>query len=338
MQKIRYVAIEYGQAGFEPHKAEDTFKNKYGDCKDKAILLITMLKEAGLSAWPVLISTNDYYNLEEDFPSVAFNHAIAAIPVGQDTIFMDGTAEVCAFGDIPSGDQKRKVLVFKEDGFQIMETPLFSPEHNLLRQALKVKINNDETISGEKSIFSLGRFDQGQRYWLLYTQPELIRQTLQETVQKISIGSKLINYKIENLDDLNTPVVLNYAFSGPEYLTPAGSLRIMPQLASLDISAVALEKRKYPIYFDVLDTYELVYEFEIPSNFRVKYLPQAAKEENGWQAISVEYAQKNNKIIFKQKIETRKNFIPEGEYQAFKNFYEVIAKKIKQRVVLEKTK
>jgi len=95
-QKIRYVAVEYGQAGYEPHKAEDIFRNKYGDCKDQAILLVTMLKEAGLTAWPVLIPTKECYNLDEDFPAVLFNHCIAALSLRNDVIFLDPTAETCS--------------------------------------------------------------------------------------------------------------------------------------------------------------------------------------------------------------------------------------------------
>ncbi|MDD5292620.1 MAG: DUF3857 domain-containing protein, partial [Candidatus Omnitrophica bacterium] len=56
---IRYVAVEYGQAGYEPHDAKDIFKNKYGDCKDQAILLVAMLRSQGIQAYPVLIGTYD---------------------------------------------------------------------------------------------------------------------------------------------------------------------------------------------------------------------------------------------------------------------------------------
>ena len=51
--KIRYVGVEYGEAGFEPHYATEIFKNKYGDCKDQSMLLISMLRYAGISAYPV---------------------------------------------------------------------------------------------------------------------------------------------------------------------------------------------------------------------------------------------------------------------------------------------
>ena len=62
---IRYVAIEYGDSGYEPHHAKEVFVNRYGDCKDQAILLITMLKEAGIEAYPVLIGTRGVFLYQE---------------------------------------------------------------------------------------------------------------------------------------------------------------------------------------------------------------------------------------------------------------------------------
>jgi len=333
---IRYVAVEYGQAGYEPHNAGDIFKNKYGDCKDQAILLVTMLKEAGFTAWPVLIPTKECYNLNEDFPSVLFDHCIAAVSVKDKVVFVDPTAETCSFGDLPSGDQNRRVLIFKESGYIIQNTPLYPAEHNLIKQYLKIKINSDETIAAEKSIFSYGMYDQGQRFWMLYTPPELIQESLKEGIQSISIGATLVNYNIKSLEDLNTPVILNYAFRGLEYFTVAGKTRIMPQLAGLDTSLVAKDKRKYPIEFSVLDIKETIFEIEIPGNLVIKYMPPSITEESPWLKFMVEYNQKNNKIYFIEKIELKKNIISQEDYPNFKTLFEGLAKKIKQRTILEK--
>jgi transglutaminase-like putative cysteine protease len=155
-QKIRYVAVEYGQAGYEPHFAADIFKNKYGDCKDQAILLVTLLKEAGFIARPVLIATKEYYNLNVDFPSLLFNHCIAAVCLKDKLIFLDPTAQTCSFGDLPPDDQGRKVLVFNEDKYEIQETPLYPPNHNLIKQQLKIKLNKDESIQAQKINFTFG--------------------------------------------------------------------------------------------------------------------------------------------------------------------------------------
>jgi hypothetical protein len=337
-QKIRYVAVEYGQAGYEPHSASDIFKNKYGDCKDQAILLVTMLKEAGIAAWPVLIPTKECYNLNKDFPAVLFNHCIACVLVKDKIIFLDPTASTCAFGDLPASDQARRVLIFKEDTYEIQDTPLHSASRNLIRQYIDIDINPDESISSQKIISSLGVYDQAQRYWLLYTQPQLIEETLKEKIQDISIGAKLITYNIKNLNDLNIPVELSYKFYGPEYFTSAGNLKIMPQLAGLDASLVAKEKRRYAIDFGILDTKETVFEIKIPRNFIIKYIPANLSESSPWLDFNVEYKNEGAKLYFKQKTQLKKTVISENEYAAFKSFFEAIAKKIKQRIILEKIK
>ena len=102
-QEIRYVAVEYGQSGHEPHKAETVFMNRYGDCKDQAILLVALLKAAGLKAYPVLIATQGVYDVTEDFPSINFNHAIACAETEGKLIFMDPTASTSALSELPDG-------------------------------------------------------------------------------------------------------------------------------------------------------------------------------------------------------------------------------------------
>ncbi|MBM3244476.1 MAG: DUF3857 domain-containing protein [Candidatus Omnitrophica bacterium] len=335
---IRYVAVEYGQAGYEPHSAADIFRNKYGDCKDQAVLLVAMLKEAGINAYPVLIPTRDAYNLDPGFPSMLFNHAIAAADIEGKLILMDPTAETCSFGDLPSADQERKVLLFKPENYQITESPLYPAGHNFVKHDLRIQIKPDETLTGEKTVYSLGVFDQAQRYWLLYTPPELIGEALRERIQEISIGAKLENYDFKNIGDLDKPVILSYQFWGPEYFTNAGDLRIMPQLATCDVALVAKEKRKYAIDFGFLDSKEIKFMVAIPPQFVIKYIPENLDEDSPWLKFHVEYSRQGNKLNFLQKTELKKRLIPEAEYDEFKSFFESLAKKIKQRVILEKVK
>lgn len=335
-QNIRYVAVEYGQAGYEPHSAADIFKNKYGDCKDQAILLVTMLKQAGFTAWPVLIPTRDQYDLIPDFPSLPFDHCIAAVLDGGEKVFLDPTAQTCAFGDLPAGDQERQVLLVKDDGYEIIATPLYQAGHNLIKEKMELRISRDESIKAKKDIYAYGMYDQGQRYWLLYTPPQLIGETLKEKIQGVSIGARLDNYEIKNLADLNSPVELSYAFSGPEYFTNAGSLRILPQLAELDVTLSAKEKRHYPLDLGILEGKERVFTIEIPDNFRVTYLPAEIKKENPWLKFHVEYSLQGKKLVFQQKQELKEKIISQTDYPHFKAKLEELAKEIKQRVILEK--
>jgi len=337
-KEIRYVAVEYGQAGYEPHKAEDIFKNKYGDCKDQAVLLVTMLKEAGLEGYLVLIPTRDCYNLNPAFPSIIFDHCIAAVKLEGKLVFLDPTAETCSYGDLPAGDQDRKVLIFSEQGHQIESTPIFEPQHNLLKQNVDIKLDIDEGILAKKEVKTYGVYDQGQRYWLLYTPPQLIEETLKEKIQDSAVGAKLINYHARNLNDLNTPVVLDYEFSGNDYMTAAGKLRILPQLANIDNSIVAKDSRTYPLDFGILDKKEMQYSIDIGKNFVVKYLPQNITQDSPWFKFDIEYKTLGKKVILSQRSELKKKNISQSEYPEFKKFFQGLAKKVKQRIVLEKVK
>jgi tetratricopeptide (TPR) repeat protein len=336
--QIRYVAVEYGRAGYEPHNAGDIFRNKYGDCKDQAVLLVTMLREAGLKAWPVLIPTQDTYNLNPDFPAVIFDHCIAAVELSSGLVFMDPTAETCSFGDLPTGDQARRVLIFRPEGYEISETPLFPPGHNLLVQELKISPQKQYGISALRKVTAGGVYGQGQRYWLQYTQPDMIKQSLTQRIQEIAVGAELEGYDISGLANLDIPVALSYSFRGGDYFIPAGDLRILPGMAYADTSLTARGKRIYDIEFDMLDRRESVQEIVLPAGWKIRYLPGSFSEESPWLRVDVEYSLKGNSLVFRQKTEIKRRRISAAEYENFREFSRRLALKTKERVVLEKEK
>ena len=335
-EDIRYVAVEYGQAGHEPHKAADIFFNKYGDCKDQAILLITMLGQIGLECYPVLIGTDDYLNLEEDFPSVNFNHCIAAVKLDQELIFLDPTCSTCSFGNLPAGDQQRKVLIFTDTGYEIKTTSVGPAQYNRLRQTLKIEINPDETIKAEREVLTFGLYDASQRFWLKYSSEEAISESLKQAIQGISPAARLKQYDIQNLDELNKNVILNYSFSGQEYWTKAGSLRIFPQLAILDTSVVAKQVRRYPLDLGLSTTKITELDVILPRRFKLKYLPDNFKKSNPWLEFSVEYHLKGSHLYFKQIIQIKRRYVLLSEYLKFKEFLEDISTQIRQRVVFQR--
>jgi len=337
-QKIRYVAVEYGQAGYEPHQAGDIFQNKYGDCKDQAILLVAMLREAGFEAWPVLIPTSDSFAMDGEFPAMLFNHCIAAVSLNGKLAFMDPTAETCSFGDLPAGDQDRTVLVIKENGFEIARTPLYPAGHNTVSQRLSLSIGPDEGVTGERAVSSKGIYDQTQRYWLLYTLPDTVKDTITSKIQEISIGARLEGYSVDNLNDLNKPLMLRYSFAGPEFMIPAGRLRILPSLASIDMSSVSKKARVYPILYPVLDSRNIETAIYLPPGYDARYVPGPIEEENQWMKFSARYDLEARTLLFRQSIELRARSVTQEEYPAYKAFMEQLGLRLKQRVVLERKK
>ena len=79
-RQIRYVAVEIGVGGYQPHLPADVYKNKYGDCKDKATLLISMLNKIGLRGYPALVGTRGDVEADPAAPTLAtFDHMIVAL-------------------------------------------------------------------------------------------------------------------------------------------------------------------------------------------------------------------------------------------------------------------
>ncbi len=79
VRKIRYVSITLDKHSMIPHRASETLRNLYGDCKDKATLLVTMLRSSGTNAYIALVNTN--HLIEKNIPTpLVFNHAVVAVP------------------------------------------------------------------------------------------------------------------------------------------------------------------------------------------------------------------------------------------------------------------
>ncbi len=130
-----YVGLAFGIGRYQPHPADDVLANEYGDCKDKHTLLATLLKAAGIEAWPVLIS--DSRDLDPATPSPAqFDHVITLVPLSGKFLWMDSTMEVAPVGVLASVLRDKKVLVIPNGKAPYLETTpanLPSPASSSLR-------------------------------------------------------------------------------------------------------------------------------------------------------------------------------------------------------------
>lgn len=110
-QDVRYTGVEYGEAAIVPRSPREVLERRYGDCKDKAALLIAMLRQAGVSAHFALLSTGPGQDVVADLPGMGeFDHAIVYAP-GTPSYWIDATAEDWRLGDLPSAVQGRLALV-----------------------------------------------------------------------------------------------------------------------------------------------------------------------------------------------------------------------------------
>jgi hypothetical protein len=167
-QKIRYLGItaESYRPGFEPHDVSLTFTRKYGVCRDKAALLVCMLRIAGFRAAPVLISMGN--KLDKEIVVPYFNHAIAAVLDGEGNplYFLDPTSETSK-QLLPDYDRNSSYLIADKRGCSLGTTPSNVPEKNLIAIRIKDKLNKDGSIEGFICVRASGFIDTVFRSVLL---------------------------------------------------------------------------------------------------------------------------------------------------------------------------
>jgi hypothetical protein len=90
--EVRYLGIEMGRNSHEPHQPWETLESRWGDCKDKTLLLVALLRELGLEAYPALVNTRLAHRLAEKLPSpFLFDHVIAQVIDRGRVQWVDGT-------------------------------------------------------------------------------------------------------------------------------------------------------------------------------------------------------------------------------------------------------
>jgi Domain of Unknown Function with PDB structure (DUF3857)/Transglutaminase-like superfamily len=131
-KNTHYVLIQFGIGGLQTYEASYVAKNKYGDCKALTNFMISLLKEAGIKGYPVIIKGDEYEGeFYPDFPSHQFNHVICAVPNAKDTIWLECTDQYLPAGYLGVFTANRYGLMINDNGGTLVHTPVYSLKDNI---------------------------------------------------------------------------------------------------------------------------------------------------------------------------------------------------------------
>lgn len=215
--QIRYVATHEGLGAFRPHPAREVLDARFGDCKDKATLLISLYRQYGLNAWPVWIGVQPSRPFELDMADLAsFDHEIVAVELNGQLHFVDPTAESAAFERLPVQDQGRDVVVLRPEGPQMLRTPTAEPEANALIRRWTLDVARHELsleLSAEGS--PAGPY---RGLWLGDRSGEAMRGYLKSLVGSLPTSMEVV----DPTEDERSPFRLNARFEASGLLTRVG--------------------------------------------------------------------------------------------------------------------
>jgi hypothetical protein len=152
---IRWVNVMFGVGRFVPHSAAAVLKNRYGDCKDHAVLMSALLAAKGIAAEHVLINSGDRYALPETAVN-PFNHIIVYLP--EFGVYDDPTAQFASFGVLGSQEYDKPVVRVSDGGAQVARTPAMKPEDHVSIRRTRLSVAADGVVSGESEQVGTGWF------------------------------------------------------------------------------------------------------------------------------------------------------------------------------------
>ena len=337
-REIRYVSIDLGKSGYEPENAIKVFVNKYGDCKDKSTLLISMLRVAGIPAYYVLIPTTHIGNLIKDFPyPFQFDHCIVVIESKGGYHFLDPVGESYRFDSLLGMDQNRDVLIFKDKEIIFANTPLAKPEEKAYHSQSQIKIGSDGSIECQVKNFGAGDIEASMRSFFINTRPTKIKEFLEEEVDYISSGAKLLEYTHSNPLNFKERFELRINYKAPDYCKKAGAILIfdVPDIWK-GCPAVGKKERRYPIVVWNNSYSKDEVEFNVPEGYGVYHLPEPLEIKNEYFEFRSSYRQEGDKIFYQGELIRKALRITTEEYASYKNCCFGMEKSFDRSVVFSK--
>jgi len=322
-QRFRSVALDYGTVGYEPHKAAKVIEWKYGDCRDKNCLLIALLKEAGISAFPVVLSHNRV-PVAKDVPSPdAFDWLATMATVGNEHVLLDPFAEYCPFGSVPGEDAGDDALYLDAGTAELASLPERGSVPDAGRTVADVALDLAGDLSGAVSSELHGSFDNDVReYWRDQT-PTDRRRSMAQTASGIKTGAQVDTFWFSDLNDLTRPATAGFRFTAARYaVTQKGELSMrVPTPAVVGdplFWITSSARRTNPV--ETRPARQYVYEcnMKLPPGVKVDILPDSVMLDNDYCSARGGWAKTASGVGFGYTLTVKKTDVPVADYAQLK--------------------
>lgn len=352
---VRYAAIEIGIGGHQPHAASQVFSNRYGDCKDKANLLSTMLAQIGVKSYYFLIHTDRGIYSEKSPPTIGFNHAILAIQLppasfreGMPAVYehpklghlliFDPTSTVVPFGQIPSYEQDNYGLLVSDQGGELIHLPVSAPDMNRITRTAKLTLQADGSIKGEVQEIRTGNEAALGRYMFEHQTSADRRKILERFLGRMMGNFQLDTVDAENLDDIDKDLIIRYKFTAEHYAKNAGALLLVrPRVLGEKLGALDMTKpRHYPYSFDVPTLQTDTFEFNLPEGYKIDELPEAAKANFPFADYSSKFESTGTQLKYSREYKIKSTVVPADKISEVGKFFHQINQDERNMAVLKR--
>ena len=354
---IRYVAIELGIGGHQPHPAAEVFSHRYGDCKDKATLLSSMLKEIGVESYYVIINTERGSVSAATPPNLEFNHVILAIALPPEVdpaelpawrahpklgqlLFFDPTNSLTPLGLLSGELQANYGMLVTPDGGELLELPQLPTGTNGVARSAKMTLDGQGTLLGEVHEIRVGDEAAAQRYALRAATVDTDQIKSVEAVASSSFAKfQISKASVVNLRTPDRPFEWRYTLESENYAKPAGDLLLVrPRVLGSKTRGFleTKEPRLFPVEFAGPRRDTDAFEIAVPAGYVVDELPPKVDIEDGFASYHSKTEFSGGALHYTRSFEIKELSVPASNAEQLRTLYRYIADDERRSAVLKR--
>ena len=338
---IRYFVVARGIGAIQANHAADIFRNRYGDCKDKTTLVISMLRVAGIRSFYLLVDTRRGV-VDPDAPSSFGDHMVAAIvlpPDVQDSrlkatvkskdstryLIFDPTNEHTAIGNLPSYLQGSYGILAAGPLSQIILLPVLVPEANSNEQRGSFILSADGTLTGAVDTSHSGPDGAQFRLFLKQSDDRERREIWENYLASTIPGVTLDTFDFTQPKALDEPLQFHYKVTARQYAHQAGNLLLVrPRVVGSDALAFDDKPRTVPIDLNATGGWRDSFEITLPPGFVVDDMPDPTDIDMDFASYHSTVTAKANLLHYERECVVRKVEIPASRAADFRKFESAI--------------
>lgn len=337
IENTRYVALEFGVYGYKPHRCVQTVTRGWGDCKDKATVIVTLLKELGIPSTIVILRSGMRGDFEGAVASLApFDHAIVYVP--ELDLYLDGTAEYTGATELPALDANSIGLRVNEGKSELVRLPVPDPEKNVRTREVTATVRKDGGANVEISFMTAGTAAASwrRRFHAESSRRDRMTEDLGSEFQSFELAPGPTGLTAGNLEDPEQPVSIKARGNALHFGRPEGdnvSIPVTPTFR-LSPSYASLSSRKLPVRLLPLGTLDETFVVKLPQGFRVVSAPQASSGTGPFGSYSLTVEEQSGKVVVHTRVTIKVVNVAPENYEAWKQFCRNTDAALTQRLVV----
>ena len=335
-QNTHYVSIQLGIGGLQPFDATYVAEKKYGDCKALSNYMVSILREAGIKAYPAVIYGGENFPyVYEDFPKHYFNHVITCVPADKDTIWLECTEHDKSAGYAGTFTGNRKALLVKEDGGQLVNTPHYSLNDNLQIRKITASINESGDLIAESFTHFTG-IQQETQHWLFHDVNQERREKYLNRVLNLPTY-QVDKSEYSEMKGIIPAMNVTLKISSPNYASVTGKrLFVAPNLFNKASKLPENKERHFDIVFKTAwKDVDSVF-ITLPSGYAVESLPKNVSLKNKFGSYDINFKVKDNAIEMTRTREQPEAIFPASDYDQLFEYFDAVSKADRSKIVMVK--